>query len=324
MADVLCTLPLPEPFPGPVKAVATLRVLGRIPLTAELIADLQGCPADVLCSQLDDPINADVLDAGLPRLRAVCTYAVGTNNIDVAAATERGILVANTPGVLTDATADMAMALLLAAARHVVEGDRQVRAGVWQRWEPGYLLGLDLTGARLGIVGFGRIGQAVARRARAFGMEIATLERSAGRIPDDLRGEVSTMPFDDLIAGSDVVSLHCPLTPETHHLIDAATLARMKPTAVLVNTARGSVVDEMALVRALQEGWISAAGLDVYEVEPEVAPGLAECRNAVLAPHLGSATVQTRAAMAGLVAENALAVLRDELPPHCLNPEAKR
>jgi glyoxylate reductase len=321
MPAVLCTLPLPDPFTERVSPAASLRVLGRIPDHTDLCAALHEGAVDVLCPQLADRVDAAVLDAGLPTLRGVCVYAVGYNNVDVAAATERGIAIGHTPGVLTDATADLTMALLLAAARRLVEGDAALRAGEFRGWEPGYLLGMELSGALLGIVGFGRIGQAVARRARGFGMRLAAHGHHGVQVPDDLAGSVQI--FDDLgalLAESDVVSLHMPLTAETHHLIDEEALRRMKPTAILINAARGPVVDEHALVQALREGWIAGCGLDVYESEPELTPGLAECRNAVLAPHLGSATVRTRAAMAELTAANVLAVLAGDLPVHCVNP----
>ena len=322
MPAILCTLRLPDPFAERISPVAALRVLGRIPDHADLCAALRADPTDVLCPQLADRVDAAVLDAGMPTLRGVCVYGVGYNNVDVAAATERGIAVGNTPGVLTDATADLTMALLLAVARRVVEGDAALRAGEFRGVEPGYMLGLELRDALLGIVGFGRIGQAVARRARGFGMRLAAHGHHGVVVPEDLVGSVQI--FDDLdllLAECDVVSLHVPLTPETRHLIDAAALRRMKPGAILINAARGPVVDEPALVRVLREGWIAGCGLDVYENEPLLAPGLAECRNAVLTPHVGSATVRTRSAMAELTAANALAVLAGRLPVHCVNPE---
>ncbi len=322
MAEVLCTLALPAPFEEMVRPRASLTVLGRIPSTDELVERLRAQPVDVLCPQLRDPITAAVLDAGLPRLRCVSVYAVGYNNVDVDAATERRVAVANTPGVLTDATADCAMALLLAAARRICEGDAAVRAGAFSGWEPDYMLGMELNGATLGVVGFGRIGQAVARRALAFGMRVVYATDVEVVVDEDLAGRVSTMPLGELLARADVVSLHVPLTPATHHLIDEGALRSMRPTAVVVNTSRGPVIDEVALVRALREGWIAAAGLDVYENEPALAPGLAECRNAVLAPHLGSATVTTRAAMARLTAQNVLDALDGRRPTNCLNPAA--
>ncbi len=322
MAEVLCTLALPAPFEEMVRPRASLSALGRIAPSAELIRRLQSQPVDVLCPQLRDPITADVLDAGLPRLRCVSLYAVGYNNVDMDAATARHITVSNTPGVLTDATADCAMALLLAAARRICEGDAAVRAGEFTGWEPDYMLGLELTGALLGIVGFGRIGQAVARRALAFGMRVAYATDVEVTIDDDLAGRATEMPLSELVAGADALSLHVPLTEATHHLIDAAALRSMKPTAVLVNTSRGPVVDEAALVAALREGWIGGAGLDVYENEPALAPGLVDCRNAVLSPHLGSATVATRAAMARLTGQNALDALDGRVPTNCVNPQA--
>jgi glyoxylate reductase len=322
VAEVLCTLALPAPFEEMVRPRASLTVLERIPPTNELVERLRARPVDVLCPQLRDPITAEVLDAGLPRLRCVSLYAVGYNNVDLAAATDRRVAVSNTPGVLTDATADCAMALLLAAARRICEGDAAVRAGTFTGWEPGYLLGMELSGATLGVVGFGRIGQAVARRALGFGMRIDYSTDVEVDIDGDLAGRVTERPLPELLATADVISLHVPLTATTHHLIDEAALRSMRPTTVLVNTSRGPVVDESALVRALSEGWIAAAGLDVYENEPALATGLADCRNAVLAPHLGSATHATRAAMARLTAQNALDALAGRLPTNCVNPAA--
>jgi glyoxylate reductase len=322
MAEVLCTLPLPAPFEEMVRPRAALAVLGRIAPTAELIERLRTQPVDVLCPQLRDPITPAVLDAGLPRLRCVSLYAVGYNNVDIDAATERRIAVTNTPGVLTDATADCALALLLAAARRICEGDAAVRAGAFTGWEPDYMLGLELNGALLGVVGFGRIGQAVARRALAFGMRVAYSTDVEVSVDADLADRVTEVPLQELLRSADAISLHVPLTEATHHLIDEAALRSMRPTAVLVNTSRGPVVDEPALVLALRERWIGAAGLDVYENEPALAPGLVDCRNAVLSPHLGSATVTTRAAMARLTAQNALDALDGRVPVNCVNPSA--
>jgi glyoxylate reductase len=322
VAEVLCTLPLPTPFAEMVRPRAALHVAGEILPTEKLAGLLRDHPVDVLCPQLRDPVTAELLDAGLPRLRCVALYAVGYNNVDVDAASARGIAVSNTPGVLTDATADCAFGLILAAARRLCEGDRAMRAGTFAGWTPDYMLGLELEGALLGVVGFGRIGQAVARRALAFGMRVAYATDVPVTIDEDVRERASEMPLRELITSADVLSLHVPLTPATHHLIDADTLRSMKPTAVLVNTSRGPVVDEAALVRALSEGWIAGAGLDVYENEPRLAPGLRECATAVLSPHLGSATVATRAAMAELTARNTLAALDGVAPPNCVNPQA--
>jgi glyoxylate reductase len=322
MAEVLCTLPLSAPFDDMVRPRAAVEVAGRILPTDGLVERLRAHPVDVLCAQLRDPITAAVLDAGLPRLRCVALYAVGYNNVDVDAATARHVAVSNTPGVLTDATADLTFGLLLAAARRICEGDAATRGGDYLGWEPDYMLGMELNGALLGVVGFGRIGQAVARRALPFGMRIAYSSDVEVTVDDDLRDCATELSTGELLATADIVSLHVPLTETTHHLIDEAALRSMKSSAVLVNSSRGPVVDEAALVRALQQGWIASAGLDVYENEPELAPGLRDCRNAVLAPHLGSATVATRAAMAQLTAQNTLDALDGIIPTNCVNPAA--
>jgi len=320
--DVLCTLALPEPFPSLVGGGATLRTLGRLLSRDELASELHERPVDVLCPQLREPIDAVVLDAGGPRLRCVSLFAVGFNNVDVEAATERGVVVGNTPGVLTNATADCAMGLILAAARNLCEGDREVRAGRFAGWEPQYLLGQDVSGATLGVVGFGRIGQAVARRALGFSMRVVYFDSTDPPIADELQDRVLRVPLESLLREADIITLHTPLNDETHHMIDERALRAMKDTAILVNTSRGPVIDEAALARALRERWIAGAGLDVYENEPALAPGLVECANVVLSPHLGSATFTTRAAMAELTALNALDALAGTVPRHCVNPEA--
>lgn len=277
---------------------------GEAPIPREeLLARVPGCAA--LLPMPTDRIDGAVLDAA-PELRVVANHAVGVDNIDLEAAAARAVVVTNTPGVLTEATADFAMALLLAAARRVVEGDQLMRRGGFEGWRPTLLRGLDLDGARLGIIGYGRIGQATAARARAFGMEVVHSSRTP---------RAGAVDLDELLATSDVVSLHCPLTAQTRHLIGERELRRMKATAVLVNTARGPVVDEGALVRALREGWIAAAGLDVFEREPAAHPGLLALPQAVLAPHLGSATRRTRERMAVRAATNLVAALRGEEPP---------
>lgn len=321
-AEVLCTVPLPDPFTALVSSVASLRVVGRLLDHDELITELRSKPVDVLCPQLRERIDASVLDAGLPRLRCVSLFAVGYDNVDIRAATERGVAVGHTPEVLTDATADCTVGLMLAAARRLCEGDREMRAGKYRGWAPDYLLGLQITGASLGLVGFGRIGQAVARRALGFAMNVRYHDTTNPPVAPDLAGRVEQVPFDRLLRESDVISLHTPLSAETRHLIGEPELRAMRPTAVLVNTSRGPVVDETALVRALQERWIAGAGLDVYEDEPGMAPGLADCPTAVLSPHLGSATVQTRSAMAELTAVNALDALAGRVPRRCVNAEA--
>lgn len=283
-----------------------------------LLSEAVGCGG--LFTQLNDKVDAEVFDAAGPSLRVVSNYAVGFNNIDVAEATRRGIVVCNTPGVLTEATADIAWSLLMAVTRRVVEGDRLVRRGAWTGWKPAELLGGDLAGKTLAIVGAGRIGQAVARRSRGWGMKVLYVARRR----DELFEAEFAAPLtalDAALEAADVVSLHVPLTPETHHLIDARRLARMKPTAYLINTARGAVIDEAALVEALRDRRIAGAGLDVYENEPALAEGLADLDNVVLLPHLGSATVGTRSAMSDLAAENLLAVLHGRRPPCPVNPE---
>lgn len=286
------------------------------PLYDELARRAAG--ADGLICLLTDRIDAALLD-GAPRLRVVSNVAVGYDNIDVAAATGRGIAVGNTPGVLTETTADLAFALMLAAARRIVEAERCVREGRWRTWDPHLLLGYDVHGATLGIVGFGQIGRSVARRARGFDMRVLYASRSAAADADG----AERVGLDELLRAADFVSLHVPLTPRTRHLIGEPELRAMKRTAVVVNTSRGPVVDQAALVRALEEGWIAAAGLDVAEVEP-VPPGDALLRapNVTLLPHIGSASHATRERMASMAADNCLAGLRGEPLPHPVPPRA--
>jgi glyoxylate reductase len=292
---------------GEVRQVAGAGRLER----EELVALVEG--VDVAVTMLFDRVDDEFLDAAGPDLRAVCNVAVGFDNVDLAACARRGVLVTNTPGVLDDATADLAFALILASRRRLGEGERLLREGRPWQWSMGFMVGHDLRGGRLGIVGLGGIGARVAARGRAFGMEIAYFGRRES--PHAAELEATRLGLDELLAMSDVISLHTPLTPETRHLVGARELALMKPTATLVNTARGAVVDEAALVEALREGQIANAGLDVYEDEPNVHPGLLELENAVLVPHIGSATVETRAAMAELAARNAVAIARGEQPP---------
>ena len=260
--------------------------------------------AEGLLSLVTDAIDAEVIDAA-PRLRAIANMAVGTDNIYLEAAAARGIPVGNTPDVLTDATADLAFALLLALARRIVPGAAMVCAGEWRTWEPAADLGADLAGATLGIVGWGRIGQAVARRAEGFGMDVIHSSRSSG------------VSLDALLERSDFVSVHTPLTPETRHLVDADFLAQMKPSALLVNTARGGVVDQAALRAALRDGAIAGAALDVTDPEPLPADHpLLDAPNLLVVPHVGSATVRTRAKMAAMAVENLLAALDGRPMPH--------
>lgn len=317
--SVLITRPIPEPGPSLVRAAADRVEINPHdrPLTrAELLAGVAGRDG-VLCL-LTDRIDAEVLDAARG-CKVFANMAVGYNNIDVAEATRRGVMVTNTPGILTDATADLAWALILGVARRVAEGDAAMRAGRFPGWGPLYMLGGDVTGATLGLVGPGRIAVEVARRAAGFRMRLLY----HGRRPSPEMEALGACPrgLEELLAESDFVSLHVPLSAGTHHLIDEAALARMKPTAYLINTSRGPVVDEAALVRALRAGRIAGAGLDVYEDEPRMAEGLAECPNTVLLPHLGSATVGTRAAMSRMAAENLAAALAGRRPPNLVNAE---
>ena len=271
---------------------------------------------------LTDRVDDEFLDAAGPQLKIVANCAVGFDNIDVEACTRHGVLACNTPEVLTETTADTAFALIMAAARRIAEGDRFVRSGAPWIWGPLMMLGQDVHHATLGVVGFGRIGQTLARRARAFSMRVIYYDmfRPPAEVEQELAAQYQDL--EDLLRESDFVSLHTSLTSQTRHLINAERLAMMKPTAVLVNTSRGPVIDEAALAEALKQGQIFAAGLDVFEREPDVHPGLLVCDNAVLIPHLGSATVKTRLAMAGLAVDNLLAALEDTRPPTLLNPHA--
>lgn len=283
----------------------------------ELVARVRGKQA-LLCL-LTDTVDRAVLEAGSD-LRIVANIAVGYNNVDVAAARARGIAVTNTPDVLTEASADFTWALILGITRRIAEGERLLRRGEWKGWALDFMLGTDLRGKQLGIVGFGRIGRALAARAGAFGMRVVHTSRGSERAASARSAAASpaeagaSMPLDRLLSTSDVVSLHVPLTPQTTHLVDQAALARMKRSAYLINTSRGPVVDEAALAWALRERIISGAALDVYEREPEVHPDLLRLENVVLTPHLASATVETRTAMADLAVRNVIAVLAGREP----------
>ena len=280
----------------------------------ELLRRVAGKHA-IICL-LTETIDASVLDAAGPQLEVVANVAVGYNNIDVAACRARGIQVTNTPDVLTNACADFTWGLILAITRRLGEGERVVRAGQWKGWALDYMLGTELRGKQLGLVGVGRIGRAVADKAPAFGMSVAYTARRAADIPNSTQ-----MPLDRLLATSDIVSLHCPMTPETRHLIDQKSLTRMKRSAYLINTSRGPVVDEAALAWALKERLIAGAALDVYENEPAIHPGLMSLENLLLIPHLASATTETRTAMADLAVTNAIAVLNGQ-PPVTPVPQA--
>ncbi|HET7119968.1 MAG TPA: D-glycerate dehydrogenase [Solirubrobacterales bacterium] len=306
--------PLPEP------ALQLLRAAGEVrmgestgPLSeSELEALVRG--ADAVLALPTDRIDGCLLDAAGSGLRVVANVAVGYDNVDVSELASRGVVVTNTPSVLVDATADLAIALMLAVTRRVGEGERLIRRGTAWSWSLDFMLGHSLRGRTLGIIGFGEIGRATAGRARAFGMEVAYFSRSAAEPAVEAELGARRLELDELLECADVVSLHCPLTAATRHLIDTAALARMRESAYLVNTARGAIVDEAALVEALDSGAVAGAALDVYEQEPRVDPRLVEMENVVLLPHLGSATVETREEMALLAARNAIAVVEGRPP----------
>jgi glyoxylate reductase len=316
---VLATRALPEPSLSTLVPDFEVRVLSGRPGEEELAREVAG--ADALITLVHDPVTETVLRAG-KNLKIVAQYGVGLDNIDRAAAAARGIIVTNTPNVLTDATADMTLALLLALARRVVEGDRLVRSGEFSGWQPELLLGSDLKGKTFGVLGPGRIGRAVARRARAFGMTVIACGRSP-RDEDD-PDDPPRVSFDELLRRSDVVSIHLPLNEETRHLFNAETFAKMKAGSWLLNTARGAIVDEAALARALAEGQPAGAGLDVFENEPDVTAALLESDRVVLTPHVGSATHETRREMARMVVEDVRRVLSGEKPLRAVPPESTR
>ncbi len=308
---VLVTREIPEAGLRPLEGF-DLTVLSEAPPDREALLEAAEGATGVL-SNVTEKMDAAFMDAAGPELKVIANMAVGYDNVDVEAAKERGIVVTNTPGVLDETTADTAFMLLLAAARRLGESERTLRAGGWHWWGPKLFVGVDVWGKTLGIVGMGRIGQAVARRGRGFGMEILYHNRSR---KEDAEKELDARyaDLDELLETADFVSVHTPLTEETRHLIGADELGKMKPAAVLVNTSRGPVVDEGALADALADGRIFAAGLDVYEEEPKVHPKLLERENAVLAPHIGSGSRETRDRMAVLAAENIVAVLSGRDP----------
>ncbi|HKA37914.1 MAG TPA: D-glycerate dehydrogenase [Thermoanaerobaculia bacterium] len=318
---VLATRALPEPSLSTLEPDFDVRVLRYRPDEEQLAREVAEADADALITLVTDPVTEAVLSAGR-RLKIVGQYGVGVDNIDRAAAAARGIVVTNTPNVLTDATADLTLALLLALARRIVEGDRMVRSGRFDGWDPQLLLGSDLKGKVFGVVGPGRIGRAVTRRARAFGMTVI----GCGRSPRD-EGDPDDPPrvsLDDLLRRSDVVSIHLPLNDETRGLFNEERLAKMKPGSWLLNTSRGPIVEEGALVQALESGHLAGAGLDVFESEPAVHPGLLASGRAVLMPHAGSATQETRREMARMVVEDVRRVLCGERPVRPVPPESGR
>ena len=287
-------------------------------LSRKELLDMAAGVNGILC-MLNDPIDSTLMDAA-PDLKGIANYAVGYNNVDVAEATRRGIPVSNTPGVLTDATTDLAWALLMAVARRIVESDSLTRRGDFKGWAPMLLLGSEIVGRTLGIAGAGRIGTAMALRSKGFNMDVLYYSRRRSEILDVELG-ARKVDKDKLIEESDFISLHLPLTEETRHFISADEFRRMKRTAFLINTSRGPVVDEAALVDALRAGQIAGAGLDVYEGEPELHPGLVGLRNVVLVPHIGSATVETRTKMSVIAAENLVSMLKGERAQNCVNPQ---
>lgn len=312
MGSVLVTTRIPRPVLDRLRASCDIDYADSSATMPrdEFLRRLRGKQAAICV--LSNRLDAEAFDAGLPTLRIAANIAVGFDNIEVAAARNRGIVVTNTPDVLTDCVADFTIGVLLSLTRRIAEGDRLVRAGRWTGWALDFMLGVELRGRVIGIVGFGRIGRAVAERARAFGMRVIATPPREG---DETGGPgVAFHSLDYVLGHADVVSLHVPLSPQTHHLIGADQLASMKRGAVLVNTARGPVVDEAALVEALRGGHLAGAALDVYEREPQVHAGLLGLDNVVLAPHLGSATVETRTAMADLAARNVIEVLAGRPP----------
>jgi glyoxylate reductase len=313
---VLVTREIPEAGLRPLEDF-DVRVLSEAPPDRDDLLEAASGAEGVL-STVTEKIDGEFMDAAGDGLKVVANLAVGYDNVDVEAANERGVIVTNTPGVLDETTADVAFMLLLAAARRLGEAERVLRVGRWEWWGPKLFMGPDVWGKKLGIIGLGRIGQAVARRAKGFDMEILYHNRSRKEEAERELG-ARYLELDELLETADFVTIHTPLTDETQHLIGSAELEKMKPDAVLVNTSRGPVVDEAALADALAEGRIFAAGLDVYEEEPKVHPKLLELENVVLAPHIGSGSIETRNKMAALAAENLAAVLRDEQPKTPVN-----
>lgn len=293
-----------------------------VPYAPDALAQaLSGC-AGLMCA-LTDRVDAALLER-VPTLKAVANIAVGYNNIDVAACTARGVMATNTPGVLDDSTADLAWTLMLGTARRITEVERRIRAGEWTGWRLKQWLGVDVHHATLGIVGMGRIGQAIARRASGFEMKVLYHNRNRIAPALEQRCNAAYATLDELLAQSDFVVLQVPYSPATHHLIGAAQLKKMKPSAILINSTRGGVVDDAALVAALGDGTIRGAGLDVYENEPKLNPGFLKLDNVVLAPHIGSSTEATRKAMAMLAAQNLVAALQGRVPPNLINPEVRK
>jgi glyoxylate reductase len=322
-AKVYVTRELPSAALDPLAEAATARVWrGELPPPREILL-AEAADADALLTLLTDRIDAEIM-AAAPRLRVISNMAVGYDNIDVEEASRRGILVTNTPGILTKTTADFAFALLLAAGRRVVEADRYTRQGHWKTWGPQILLGQDVHDATLGVVGLGDVGLEVAKRGRGFGMRVLYCD-STRKLKEERRYGLAYVELEQLLGESDFISLHTPLTPETHHLVGERELSLMKPTAVLINTARGPIVDQQALWRFLKERRMAAAAIDVSEEEP-IAPDdpLLRLDNIIITPHIASASVATRLGMAKMAVDNLLTALRGQVPPQCVNRQAVR
>ncbi len=320
MFKILLTREIPGPAMERLKKEVDLEYVSEeTKLTKEEIID-KIKDKDGVISMLDDPIDADVINAA-SKLRVISNYAVGFNNIDIKTATSKGVVVTNTPGILTNATADLAWALLMAASRRIVEGDKFLRAGRFHCWGPKLMLGYELTGKTLGIIGMGRIGSAVAKRAKGFDMHVLYYKRH--RLSEEEEKEVGAeyVYLDELLSRSDFVSIHTPLTGDTRHMLGEEQFKKMKRNCILVNTARGPIIDEKAMVKALKEGWIAGAGLDVYENEPYITQELLDMDNVVLEPHIGSATYEAREKMAEMVVNDCLAVLNGNKPVNLVNPE---
>ena len=322
-AKIFITRKISEDVMQILESMGTVEVYqGERPIPREKL--LEGVKeAEALYCMLTDRVNKEIIEAA-PRLRIVANMAVGVDNIDILACKERGIVVTNTPGVLTNATADLTWSLLLAVSRNIVNGDRYMREGKFVGWGPLLFVGGDYFGKNLGIIGMGRIGQAVARRGQGFGMNMIYYQRN--RLPDKVERELGAkyLSMEEVIREADYLTLHLPYYPQVHHLIIQEKLGMMKPTAYLINTARGAHVDEKALVEHLKARRIAGAALDVYENEPQLASGLADLDNVVLAPHMGSASVSTRHQMALMVAKDIAAVLNGEEPMHVVNPDVYR
>lgn len=317
--NVYVTNEIPEPALDMLAEYCDIEVnrSGQVLSKAQLLEKVKG--RDAVLSLLTDPIDAEVMDAA-KGAKIFANYAVGFNNIDIPSATERGVMVSNTPGVLTDTTAEMAWAFLFSVARRVVESDKYTRMGKFEGWGPLLFLGQDVFHKTVGVIGAGRIGLSFAKRAKAFDMKVLYSDVAANpQFEQETGGQYVSL--ETLLQESDFVSIHTPLLPETFHLISEKELKLMKKTAILINTSRGPIVDELALVKALQAGDIWGAGLDVYEFEPDLVEGLKELNNAILCPHIASATIDTRTKMGIIAVSNILAGMRGELPPNCLNPE---